>query len=128
VEEADVKSMGRRPGRTAQRRPEQVGEEAAHVPGRRRGGGRGCQRISGGRRRWRIPWGRGRGSPRKAAVGEDDGGSGGGGHDDDDGGGSGTKKWLSAGGGGSLLLYIDTPLVPGHVTNRDKRGAFCHSW
>jgi hypothetical protein len=57
-------------------------------------------------------------------VGEDDGG--GGGHDDDDGGGSGTKKWPSAGRGGSLLLYIDTPLVPGRVMNRGKRGAFCH--
>jgi hypothetical protein len=38
------------------------------------------------------------------------------------------KKWPSAGGGGSLLLYIDTPLVPGRVVNRDKRGAFCHGW
>jgi hypothetical protein len=36
----------------------------------------------------------------------------------------GTKKWPSAGVGGSLLLYIDTPLVPGRVTNRDKRGPF----
>jgi hypothetical protein len=71
----------------------------------RRGGGRGHQRISGGRRRLRIPWGRGQGAPWKAAVGEDDGGGGGGGHDDDDGGGSGTKKWLSAGGGESLF-YI----------------------
>jgi hypothetical protein len=26
--------------------------------------------------------------------------------------------------GGSLFLYIDTPLVPGRVTNRDKGGAF----
>jgi hypothetical protein len=68
------------------------------------------------------------GAPWKAAVGEDDGGGGGGGHDDDDGGGSWTKKWLSVGGGGSLLLYIDTPLVLGRVTNRDKRGAFCHGW
>jgi hypothetical protein len=33
----------------------------------------------------------------------------------------GTKKWPSVGGGGSLLLYRDTPLVPGPVTNRDKR-------
>jgi hypothetical protein len=74
------------------------------------------------------PVGQRTGAPRKAVVGEDDGGEGGGGHDDDDGGGSGTKKWLSAGGGGSLLLYIDTPLVPGRVTNRDKRGAFCHGW
>jgi hypothetical protein len=76
------------------------------------------------------PGDRGRGSPRKAAVGEDDNGrgGGGGGHDDDDGGESGTKKWPSVGGGGSLLLYIDTPLVPGHVTNRDKREAFCHGW
>jgi hypothetical protein len=63
------------------------------------------------------------GVPRKAAVGEDDG-DGGGGRDDDDGGGSGTKKWPSAGEGGSLLLYIDTPLVPGRITNRDKRGPF----
>jgi hypothetical protein len=68
------------------------------------------------------------GTPQKATVGEDDGGSGGGGHDDDDGGGSGMKKWLSVGGGGSLLLYIDTPFVPGHVTNCDKRGAFFHGW
>jgi hypothetical protein len=68
--------------------------------------------------------GRGRGPPRNAAVGEDDGGGGGGGHDDDDSGGSGTKKWLSVGGGVSLLLYIDTSLVPGRVTNHDKRGAF----
>jgi hypothetical protein len=67
------------------------------------------------------------GAPRKAVVGEDDGG-GGGGHDDDDGGGPETKKWLSAGGGGSLLLYIDTPLVPGRVTNHEKRGVFCHGW
>jgi hypothetical protein len=66
---------------------------------------------------------------RKAAVGADDGGGGGGGgHEHDDGGGSGTKKWLSAGGRGSLLLYIDTPLVPGRVTIRDKRGAFCQGW
>jgi hypothetical protein len=42
---------------------------------------------------------RGRGAPRKAAVGEDDDDRGGGGHDDDDGDGSGTKKWPSAGGG-----------------------------
>jgi hypothetical protein len=68
----------------------------------------------------------GSGAPKAAAVGEDDGGSGGGGHDDDDGGRSGTKKWLSAGEGGSLLLYIDTPLVLGRVTNHDKRGSFCH--
>jgi hypothetical protein len=68
------------------------------------------------------------GAPWKVAVGEDDGGGGGGGQDDDDGDGSGTKKWLCAAGGGSLLLYIDTPLVPGRVTNRDKRGAFCHGW
>jgi hypothetical protein len=95
---------------------------------RQRGGGRGRRQISGGRRRRRISWGRRRGAPRKAAVGEDDGGGGGGGHDNHDGGGSGTKKWLSAGGGGSLLLYIDTPLVAGRVTNRDKRGAFCHDW
>jgi hypothetical protein len=27
-----------------------------------------------------------------------------------------------------VVLYIDTPLVPGHVTNRDKRGVFCHGW
>jgi hypothetical protein len=40
----------------------------------------------------------------------------------------GQKKWLGAGGGGSLLLYIDKPLVLGRVTNRDKRGAFCHGW
>jgi hypothetical protein len=32
------------------------------------------------------------------------------------------KKWPSAGWGGSLLLYIDTPLVPGRVTNREKGG------
>jgi hypothetical protein len=38
------------------------------------------------------------------------------------------KKWLSARGGGSLLLYIHTPLGPGRVTNRDKRGVFCHGW
>jgi hypothetical protein len=134
--------MGRRPtrgvGDQEPRRPRQVGEEAARVTGadaadQRRGGGRGRRRvggrqISGGRRRRRIPWGRGRGAPRKAVVGEDDGGGGGGGHDDDDGGESGMKKWLSAGGGGSLLLYIDTPLVLGRVTNRDKRGAFCHGW
>jgi hypothetical protein len=72
--------------------------------------------------------GESRGTRRKVAVGEDDGGGGGGGHDDDDGSGSGTKKWPSAGGGGSLLLYIDKPLVPGCVTNRDKRGACCHDW
>jgi hypothetical protein len=66
------------------------------------------------------PGGSGQGAPRKAAIGEDDGGGGGGGHDDDDGGGSGTKKWSSAGGGGSLLLYIDTPLVLGRVTNVTK--------
>jgi hypothetical protein len=70
-----------------------------------------------------------RGVPRKAAVGEDDSGGGGGGeHNDDDGGGSGTKKRPSAAGGESLLLYIDTPLVLGRVTNRDKRRAFCHGW
>jgi hypothetical protein len=114
-------------------RPRHVGEEAARVPGADGGGpavwrGRGCRRISGGRRRRIIPWGRGRGASRKAAVGEDDGGGGGGGHDDDDGGGSGTKKWLSARGGGSLLLYVDTPLVPGRVTNHDKRVVFCHGW
>jgi hypothetical protein len=34
----------------------------------------------------------------------------------------------NAGGRGSLLLCIDTPLVPVLVTNRDKRGAFCHGW
>jgi hypothetical protein len=68
------------------------------------------------------PVGQRTGAPRKAVVREDDSGGGGGGHDGDDGGGSGRKKWLSAGGGGSLLLYIDTPLVPGRVTNRDKRG------
>jgi hypothetical protein len=62
------------------------------VADRWHGGGRGRRRISGGHRRWRIPWGRGRGVPRKAAVGEDDDGGGGGGHDDNDGGGSGTKK------------------------------------
>jgi hypothetical protein len=65
------------------------------------------------------------GAPRKAAVGEDDGGGGGGGHYDDDGGGSRMKKCPSAGGGGSLLLYINTALVLGRVTNRDKKGAFC---
>jgi hypothetical protein len=31
-------------------------------------------------------------------------------------------------GGGSLLLYIDTPLIPGGITNSDKREAFCHGW
>jgi hypothetical protein len=47
-------------------RPRHVGEEAARVPGADGGGpavwrGRGCRRISGGRR-WRIiPCGRGRG-------------------------------------------------------------------
>jgi hypothetical protein len=51
-------------------RPGQVGEEAARVPGADGGGpaawrGRGCWRISGARRRQRIPWGRGRGAPRK---------------------------------------------------------------
>jgi hypothetical protein len=59
-------------------------------------------------------------------VGEDNVGGRGGGRNDDDGGRSGTKKWLSAGGGGSLFLYIDTPLLPGCVMNRDKSGAFCH--
>jgi hypothetical protein len=117
------------------RRPGQVGEEADRVPGADGGGpatwwGRGHRRVGGrripgGRRRRRIPRGRGRGARWKAAVGEDDGGGGGGGHDDNDGGGSGTKKWPSAGGGGSLLLYIDIPLVPGYVTNRDKRPPFC---
>jgi hypothetical protein len=125
--------MGRRPtrgvwGSGASQRPGQVEEEAARIGGlttadRRRGGGRGRRRISGGRWRQRITWGRGRGAPRKAAIGEDDDGGGGGGHDEGDGGRSGMKKWLSAGGGGSLLLYIDTPLVLGHVTNRDKRGS-----
>jgi hypothetical protein len=64
------------------------------------------------------------GEPRNVAVGEDDGGGRGGGRDDNDGGRSGTKKWISGGGGGPLLLYIDTPLVPGRVTNRDKRVPF----
>jgi hypothetical protein len=80
-----------------------------------------------GRRRRRIPWVIGRVAPQKVAVGEDDSGGGGGGHDDDDGGRSGTKKWPSAG-GGSLLLYIDTPLILGGITNSDKREAFCHGW
>jgi hypothetical protein len=127
------RSPGGQGGRCGPVRPGQVGEEAARVPGADDGGlaewrGRGCRRISGGRRRRRTPWGRGRGAPRKAAVGEDDGGGRGGGHNDDDGGGSRTKKWLSAGGGGSLLLYVDTPLVPGRVTNHDKRVVFCHGW
>jgi hypothetical protein len=39
------------------------------VADRRRGLGRGCRRISGGRRGWRIPWGRGRGAPRKRRSG-----------------------------------------------------------
>jgi hypothetical protein len=115
----------RRLGITARRR--RMGRRPM-MADRRRGGRRGRRRISGGRRQRRIPWGRGQGAPRKAVVGEDDGGGGGGGHDGNDGGGSRTKKWLSAGGGGLLLLYIDTPLVPGRVTNRDKRGAVCHSW
>jgi hypothetical protein len=139
VEEKDGAAAAepRRPGRTVRRRrsPGGWGRSGRKPPtfrgptaaDRWRGVGRGHRRSSGGRRRRRIPWGRGRGAPRKAAVGEDDGG-GGGGHDNDDGGGSGTKKWLSAGGGGSLLLYIDTPLVPSHVMNRDKRGIFCHGW
>jgi hypothetical protein len=76
----------------------------------------------GGRR------GRRRSGRMTAAVGEDDGGGGGRGHTDDDGSGSGTEKWPSAGGEGSLILYIETPLVPGRVTNHDKRGAFCHGW
>jgi hypothetical protein len=31
-------------------------------------------------------------------------------------------------GEGHNFLYIDTPLVPARVANRDKRGAFCHGW
>jgi hypothetical protein len=77
----------RRPGRTARRqspgRPGQVGEEAAHVPGADGGGpaawrGPGRRRISRGRRRRRIPWGRGWGrrgrrrSGRMTAAAEED--------------------------------------------------------
>jgi hypothetical protein len=143
--------MGRRPtrgglwgrgrpeedGEVEPRRLGQVKEEASLIPGltavdRRRVGG---ARASAG---WwtadsgrppvaENPGDRGQGAPRKAAVGEDDDGRGAG-HHDDDGGRSGTKKWPSAEGGGSLLLYIDSPLVSGRVTNRDKRGAFCHGW
>jgi hypothetical protein len=133
-EVADTRSMGIRSPRgrgrsgrepPAFRRPTTADRRRGGERGRRRVGGR---RISGACRRRRIPWGRGRGAPQKAVVGEDDGGGGEGGQDDDDGGGSGMKKWLSAGGGGSMLLYIDTPLVPGRVMNRDKRRAFFHGW
>jgi hypothetical protein len=132
-EEADARRMGRRSpggggGRSGRRSP-----GATHVPGADGGGppawrGRGRRRVGGrripGGRQWRrIPRCRGRGVPRKAAVGEDDGDSGGG-HDDDNGGGSGMKKSPSAREGGSLLLYINTPLVPGRITIRDKRGPF----
>jgi hypothetical protein len=133
-EEADARSMGMRSpggwGRFGRKLAAFRGPTAAD---RRRGRG---ARASVGR--WMAdfetlaaaenPVGQRTGALRKVAVGEDDGGYGGGGHDDDDGGRSGTKKWPSAGGGGSLLLYIDTPLVPGRVTNRDKMGAFCHGW
>jgi hypothetical protein len=60
-EEADARSMGIR----EPQRPGQVGEEAAFwgstAADRRPGAGQGRRWISGGRRRRRIPWGRGRG-------------------------------------------------------------------
>jgi hypothetical protein len=69
---------------------------------RRRGRVRRRRNLEG-QWRWRISGGRGWGTSRNTAVGEDDGGRGGG-HDVGDG-----SEWLSVGGGASLL-YIYTPL------------------
>jgi hypothetical protein len=97
-EEADARSMGIRcPGGRGKSRRKPPAFRGPTAADRQRGGGRGRQRvggrwISGGRRRRRIPWGRRRGEPWKAAIREDDG-SGGGGHDDDDGGRSGMNNW-----------------------------------
>jgi hypothetical protein len=109
------------------RRSGQVGEETTAFWGpteadRRSGGdgvGGSVDGVAGGRRRWRIPRG-GCGGWRQRRRKRR------------------TWRWrwrrirdekmAKCSRGRVAILYIDPPLVPDRVTNRDKRGAFCHGW